>query len=110
MAEIAKKFLSTVFVPLLVPVLVGVISTFLTLWMSTIRLEERMATIERGVNRHETDTTKRVDRHETMLADAARRDAEQEQRLARGESFIDAMRSDLAEIKSDVKSLIKDKR
>lgn len=103
----ASDFVKSFLFPLLVPVLIGIGSAAMTLTVATIRLEERMATLERNITRHETDTTKRVERHDDMLSDMARRDADQEQRLVRGESFMDAMRNDLTEIKGDVKTLIR---
>ena len=103
----ASDFVRSFVFPLLVPVLIGIGSASMTLAVATIRLEERMTTLERNITRHEADTAKKVDRHEDMIADMARRDAEQQQRLVRGESIIDAMRGDLTEIKSDVKTLIR---
>lgn len=103
----AHDFVRSFVFPLLVPVLIGIGSASMTLAVATIRLEERMSTLERNITRHEMDTAKKVERHEAILSDMSRRDAEQEQRLVRGESFIDAMRGDLAEIKGDVKTLIR---
>ena len=81
---------------LAVSVVVGLGSAAITGGIMLVRVEERVAHIERVSTRHET-----------MISETNRRDSDQERRLVKGESLIESMRGDLSEIKADVKTLIR---
>lgn len=87
-----QRYLEVFVWPLVVPILIGIGSSTLVV----TKLEERMANVERNITRHE----------EELLAMRKRDDA-QETRITRTESVLDGMQRDTAEIKGDVKTLLR---
>lgn len=63
------------------------------------QMEEKIATLQRDMSRHESERSKEIGRN------TARSD-DHEQRIVRLEVSLDAMQATLLEIKSDVKTIL----
>lgn len=91
-----NRYFETFLIPLIVPVLIGMGSAGVTGMIMTARLDERLATVE-----------KVQERHEGMLSQLRDSGANHATRLASNESEMKSVSSDLQEIKSDVKILLR---
>lgn len=70
-------------------------------------LEVNIGTIKGSVDRHENLIEKEMKRLESVNTVVAQRTEDHERRLARLESTLEALRNDTAEMKKDIKSLLR---
>lgn len=89
-----------------IAVLVGIGSAALTGWAMMIRIEGRLAVLERDVARHETTIKEDLKRMEGVTAHNAQRTDDQERRLTHLETVLSGLRDDFSEVKMDIKSLL----
>ena len=106
MSPIAR-FLQTTLLPLIVPVLVGIGSAATTGMVMTARLEERVSHLESQMQRHEQTLNRDFTRHEQAVSYLVSRTDEQERRLAKLEGVAEETRTSLAEIRADIKTLLR---
>lgn len=92
--------------PLTVSVLVGIGSAAITGWTMMVRIDSRLAVLERDVARHETTIKDDMKRMEGALAQNAQRTDDQERRLTHLETVLNGLRNDFSEVKADIKSLL----
>lgn len=90
-----------------IAVLVGIGSAALTGWAMMIRIEGRLAVLERDVARHETTIKEDLKRVEGASAQNAQRTDDQERRLTHLETVLSGLRDDFSEVRADIKSLLK---
>lgn len=90
-----NRLFQTFIVPLLVPVLIGIGTSSVLIG----KMEERLLFLEGRINQHDADFSR--------LREA--KDASSE-RLTRLESILPTMQRDMAEIKADLKVLVREKR
>ena len=111
--------------PLIVPVLVGFGSAFVTIFITSIRLEERVTRVEeqtvrheklidRDFTRHTTDVDRALARHTAELEslrikaeDRERQVVEHEARLVRLDAQAQQVKETLEELRADVKTILK---
>ncbi|MDE7064958.1 MAG: hypothetical protein K2O70_05730 [Desulfovibrionaceae bacterium] len=109
--EIKKSGIQTVAAQVVagiaIAVLVGIGSAALTGWTMMVRIEGRLAVLERDVARHETAIKEDMKRMESVNVQNAQRIAEQERRLTHLETVLAQLRDDLAEVRADIKSLLR---
>lgn len=89
------------------PVIVGVLSAAVTVSVVMTRLEEQVMTMQRDMARHEQVLDKEIKRHETTLGELTKRTDDQERRLTRSESTLESIGLLLAEIRGDVKLILR---
>lgn len=89
-----------------IAVLVGIGSAALTGWTMMIRIEGRLAVLERDVARHETTIKDDMKRMEGASAQYAQRTDDQERRLTHLETVLNGLRDDFSEVRADIKSLL----
>lgn len=106
MSPIAR-FLQTTLLPLIVPVLVGIGSAAISSMVMTARLEERVSHLESQMQRHEQTLNRDFTRHEQAVSYLVSRTDEQERRLAKLEGVAEETRTSLAEIRADIKTLLR---
>lgn len=106
MSPIAR-FLQTTLLPLIVPVLVGIGSAAISSMVMTARLEERVSHLESQMQRHEQTLDRDFTRHEQAVSYLVSRTDEQERRLAKLEGVAEETRTSLAEIRADIKTLLR---
>lgn len=97
-------------VPLLWPVLVGVGSAAITALVYFVRIEDRVAILERDVSRHEESIEKDMRRLENLTLKHDQHDNEQDKRLTQFETALGGMREDVREMKADIKQILREKR
>lgn len=90
-----------------IAVLVGIGSAALTGWTMMVRIEGRLAALERDVARHETTIKEDLKRMEGASVQNAQRTDDQERRLTHLETVLSGLRDDFSEVRSDIKSLLK---
>lgn len=86
-----NRLFQTFILPLLVPVLIGIGTSSVL----ALRLEERIVSIERRITQHDGEFSRLREAKDTVS-----------ERVTRLESTLPAMQRDMAEIKSDIKSLL----
>ena len=101
------RFVQTLVLPLIVPVLVGIGSAATTGMVMTARLEERVSHLESQIQRHEQALDRDFNRHEQAVSELGRRTDDQERRLAKLEGVAEETRASLAEIRADIKTLLR---
>ncbi len=101
------RFVQGLVLPLLVPVLVGIGSAATTGMVMTARLEERVSHLESQMQRHEQTLNRDFTRHEQAVSYLVSRTDEQERRLAKLEGVAEETRTSLAEIRADIKTLLR---
>lgn len=104
------RFVQTILLPLIVPVLVGIGSAAIAGMVMTARLEERVSHLESQMQRHEQALNRDFTRHEVALSEVVRRTDSQEQRLAKLEALTEESRTSLSEIRADIKTLLRGAR
>lgn len=102
-----SKLLQGFFFPLLVSVLVGMGAGAVSMTMMSARHEERFTHLEGRIQRHETNFAREVHRLEQAERELAVRTDDQERRLAKLEGVAEETRSSLAEIRADIKTLLR---
>lgn len=101
------RFVQTILFPLIVPVLVGIGSAAIAGMVMTARLEERVSHLESQMQRHEQALDRDFSRHEQAVSQLNRRTDDQERRLAKLEGVAEETRTSLAEIRADIKTLLR---
>lgn len=101
------RFVQTILLPLLVPVLVGIGSAAIAGMVMTARLEERVSHLESQIQRHEQALDRDFTRHEGALSEVVKRTDSQEQRLAKLEALVEESQASLREIRADIKTLLR---
>lgn len=101
------RFVQGLVLPLLVPVLVGIGSAAISSMVMTARLEERVSHLESQMQRHEQTLDRDFTRHEQAVSYLVSRTDEQERRLAKLEGVAEETRTSLAEIRADIKTLLR---
>lgn len=101
------RFVQSLVLPLIVPVLVGIGSAAISSMVMTARLEERVSHLESQMQRHEQTLDRDFTRHEQAVSHLVRRTDEQERRLAKLEGVAEETRTSLAEIRADIKTLLR---
>lgn len=123
MNETVKNILFKFVLPALGPVLIGLGSAVISSKIMTETLNERVAHLERSVNdekllqrtanievqieRHERALERDFARHEHTVDLLSTKTEEQERRLTRLEALVDETQRLLAEIRADVKTLLR---
>lgn len=107
MTELTMKFVQAFVLPLLVPVLVGIGSAATTGMVMTVRLEERVSHLESQIQRHEQALDRDFSRHDQAVSELVKRTDDQERRLAKLEGVAEETRASLAEIRVDIKTLLR---
>lgn len=102
-----SRFIQAFVFPLLVPVLVGIGSSAVTGAVMMTRLEERVTYLESQIQRHEQALDRDMNRHESTFSTLTHRTDNQEQRLSKLEAMAEEARSSLAEIRGDIKTLLR---
>lgn len=105
--EVWRPVVGQVVGGVLIAVLVGIGSAAVTGAGMMTRLEERIMSLERDVARHESAIEKDMKRIEDVNAVAIQRTEDHERRLARLESTLGNLRDDVAEMKQDIKLLLR---
>ncbi len=101
------RFVQTILLPLIVPVLVGIGSAAIAGMVMTARLEERVSHLESQIQRHEQALDRDFTRHEGALSEVVKRTDSQEQRLAKLEALVEESQASLREIRADIKTLLR---
>ena len=87
-----NRLFQTFIIPLLVPVLIGIGTSSVLL----IRLEERITSIEHRITQHDADFFRLREAKESAS-----------ERITRLESVLPVIQRDVAEIKADLKTLVR---
>ncbi len=90
-----------------IAVLVGIGSAAITSWTMMVRLEGRLAVLERDVARHETTIKEDMKRMEEASVQNSHRTDDQERRLTHLETVLSGLRDDFSEVRADIKSLLR---
>ena len=101
-----RSVMGQVIVSMAVAVLVGIGSAAITGWTMMIRIEGRLAVLERDVARHEATIKEDMRRIEEAHALNAQHTDDHERRLTHLEIVLNGLRDDFSEVKTDIKSLL----
>lgn len=123
MTEFVKQITSKFILPILVPLCIGLGSAVITSKEMNAKLDIRVATLETAVitgdlphkvvemrtqlDRHEKALDRDFARHEATVADISHKTEDQEKRLTRLEALFTETQALLAEIRTDVKILLR---
>lgn len=123
MNDTLKQILLRFILPILVPVVVGLGSAVISSVIMNEKLESRVTKLERSVDdeklltrttnleiqieRHEKALERDFARHEQTVMEIGHKTEDQERRLTRLETLVSEMQRILAEIRTDVKILLR---
>lgn len=89
------------------PIIVGALSAIISMYMMTGKLETRVDHLEVQIERHEKALDRDFLRHEQVVATLSNKTDDQERRLTRLEALVNETQNLLAEIRSDIKTLLR---
>lgn len=110
MGAMVKAFLLRSAAPVLASCLLGLGSAVITSMMFNERIDGRVRHLEVQIEKHEKALERDFNRHEQAVSSLASRTDEQERRLTRLETLMDEVHSTLTEIRTDVKSLLRERK
>ena len=90
-----------------ISVLVGIGSAAITGWTMMVRIEGRLAALERDVARHEIAIKEDMERIEAANAVYRQRTDDQERRLTHLEAVLGGLRNDFSEVRADIKAFLR---
>lgn len=93
-------------IPAVIPAVIGIGSAFCTGALMVVKMEDRIANLEKDVARHETSISRDFQRLESSIQLNAQRTDDQERRITRVETSMESLTADVREIKLDVKALL----
>lgn len=102
-----KEALLRFAVPVGAAIIVGIGSAFASMWLLTGKLESRVEQLEIQIERHEKALDRDFIRHEQIVASLSNKTEDQERRLTRVEALVNEVQRTLAEIRSDIKTLLR---
>lgn len=95
-------------VTLVASCLIGFGSAVITSIKLNERLDARVGHLETAISEHKNILSKDFDRHDDTVAALANKTDDQERRLVRLEAMMDGVQTTLAEIRADVKQLLRE--
>ena len=110
MNEFVKHAIVRFVLPVLAPVIVGIGSAIIATLITTERLEGRLTHVEDQIQRHERVIEKEFSRHEQNTKILSEKTDDQEKRLTRQEAIVGETQKMLSEIRSDIKTLLRERK
>ncbi|MBD5608556.1 MAG: hypothetical protein HDQ93_06880 [Desulfovibrio sp.] len=107
MKELGKDILVKFALPILASMVIGIGSSILSCLLVTERMNGRVTSLETQIAKHEHALDRDFQRHEQTVAILANRTDDQERRLTRLEALVGETQALLAEIRTDVKILLR---
>lgn len=102
-----KEALIRFVVPIAASIVVGIGTSFASIWLLTSKLESRVDHLEVQIERHEKALDRDFLRHEQVVATLSNKTDDQERRLTRLEALVNEAQATLSEIRSDIKTLLR---
>lgn len=106
--SIWKEALIRFAVPIASACVVGIGTSFVSIWLLTGKLESRVDHLEVQIERHEKALDRDFLRHEQVVAALSNKTDDQERRLTRVEALVNEVQTTLSEIRSDIKTLLRE--
>lgn len=107
MKEMGKDILARFVLPVLAATVIGIGSSIVACLVVTERMDGRVSSLEVQIARHERALDRDFQRHEQTVAAISSRTDDQEKRLTRLETLVGETQRLLAEIRADVKILLR---
>lgn len=107
MSETIKGWIARFATPAASALGAGFLSSVLTLTVATERLEIRLSHVESQTQKYEAAMEKKIARHELETKSIVEKSGDHEKRLTRLEALVGETQKLLAEIREDVKQLLR---